>query len=240
MMAITALKKLVPPAVRRRAQVWLVDHGLLAIKPRGAAGVTKIGHREYVGRASHFDEIGALQLDFLKRQGLRPGHVLYDIACGSLRAGRHFIPYLDRGHYLGMEGEEALIEMGLKHEIDPAIVADKAPQFVISYEFAFDEFSRSPDYAIAASLFTHLNEDDIRLCLSRLAARVEGECQLFATFFKVDHPTPNFRRSHPHLGFCYTTAQMEAFGADAGWSADYVGDLGWYKKQKVMRYTIRR
>ena len=65
----------------------------------GPEGIKEMGHRQYVGGC--WDEIGRLQFDYLVSQGLRPNHYLLDIACGSLRAGIHFIPYLEPGHYLG-------------------------------------------------------------------------------------------------------------------------------------------
>ena len=57
------------------------------------------GHRLFVGGVDDFlwTRIGELQFDFLRAQGLRPNHVLFDIACGALRGGVHFINYLDAG-----------------------------------------------------------------------------------------------------------------------------------------------
>lgn len=57
------------------------------------------GPRGYVGGLWH--ELGELQFRFLVDQGLRPEHVLLDIACGSLRGGVRFVPYLNPGNYLG-------------------------------------------------------------------------------------------------------------------------------------------
>jgi len=64
--------------------------------------------------------------------GLQPGDVLCDIGCGALRGGRLLIEYLDRGNYLGLDGEGELVELGLRHELDPRVREDKAPEFVIS------------------------------------------------------------------------------------------------------------
>lgn len=50
-----------------------------------------------------WEEIGQLQIDFLKSEGLLPAHRLLDIGCGTLRGGRHFIGYLDAGRYTGTE-----------------------------------------------------------------------------------------------------------------------------------------
>src|ERR1700756_713587 len=76
----------------------------------GATGVGMVGHRAYIG--GRWEEYGQLEFDFMVSRGLKPEHVLLDIACGSLRAGVHFIPYLDAGNYLGIEKEDALIKQG--------------------------------------------------------------------------------------------------------------------------------
>jgi hypothetical protein len=81
------------------------------------------GHRNYVG--AKWDILGKLQLDFLVQNGLQPHHVLYDIACGSLRAGIHLIPYLNRGNYVGIEKEELLIELGIEKELGQDIYSEE-------------------------------------------------------------------------------------------------------------------
>ena len=64
--------------------------------PEGPEGIRALGHRRYVG--GHWEALGALQLDLLRREGLRPSHRLVDVACGALRAGVHLIPWLDAGN----------------------------------------------------------------------------------------------------------------------------------------------
>ena len=61
----------------------------------------RYAHRGYVG--GMWEEIGKVQIDFMVGQGLRPDDVFVDVACGSLRAGRHFISYLDPANYLGLD-----------------------------------------------------------------------------------------------------------------------------------------
>ena len=45
--------------------------------------IKKGKHRESVG--GMWDEIGCLQFEFLKKQGLLPEHKFLDVGCGSLR-----------------------------------------------------------------------------------------------------------------------------------------------------------
>ena len=58
-------------------------------------------HREQVGGL--WDEVGALQIDFLRAQGLRPPDTLLDVGCGCLRGGVHLVGYLEPGRYYGID-----------------------------------------------------------------------------------------------------------------------------------------
>ena len=203
-------------------------------KPEGEAGISSLGHREYVGGL--WEQIGLLQFEFMLDQGLRPDDCLLDIACGSLRGGVHFIPYLDVGGYLGLEKERALIDAGLAHELDLDLAKQKRPEFVVSDRFEFQHFSRVPEWSIAQSLFTHLNETDIRLCLRQLRAFVHRGHRFFATF----HETPsvrNPRRSHSHGFFGYSRAAMARMGLATGWSTTCIGDWWHPRGQRMMRFV---
>lgn len=118
-------------------------------------------HRQMVG--GYWDQIGRLQFDYLVQRGLRASDVLLDVGCGSLRAGRFFIEYLEPEHYLGLDAEADLIQAGLEHELPAAIGQAKKPRFVVSDRFAFDQFERQPTVGLAQSLFTHLTPELCRL-----------------------------------------------------------------------------
>jgi hypothetical protein len=198
--------------------------------------IRRRGHRGYVGGS--WEEFGPLQLDFMVGQGLQPHHVLCDVACGSLRAGVHFIPYLDAGNYLGIEKMGLLVERGIEFELDADVYEEKKPELVVSSEFEFSRFSKSPDFAIANSLFTHLTPELIELCLRNLREVVD-ECRFFVSFKHVDEPVKNPRTAADWKGFSYTTEQMERFGSAAGWSrGHYLGDWGHRRGLKMFEYSV--
>lgn len=205
------------------------DAGARAVE--GAASIRALGHREYVG--GKWEEIGRLQFDFLRAEGLRPEHRLVDVACGALRGGVHFIPYLAPGHYLGLDKEARLIELGLERELGAALRAEKRPEFVVSDDFEFSRFSQRADFGLAQSLFTHLEEGDILRCLGRLRAWVGPGHVFFATFFEGDS-AGNPARSHSHAHFRYPRARMEALGRETGWRPRYVGEWGHPRDQRMM------
>lgn len=186
-------------------------------------GDRRLSHREYVG--GDWERLGRLQLDFMVAEGLRPQHTLVDVACGSLRAGRHFIRYLDRGGYLGIEKHADLVEAGLRYEVPWVTRRRKRPEFVVSDAFEFMGFSKPADFGIAQSLFTHLTPETIALCLSRLAVWSPA-CPLYATFFEVDEPVDNPVSPHDHAKFRYTRAEMRQLAATAGVRFSYIGEWG--------------
>jgi len=201
--------------------------------PEGDEGIGILGHRDYVGGL--WEDIGRLQLDFLVGQGLRPSQCLLDIACGALRGGVHFIRYLERGNYLGLDKERTLVELGIARELGVAAYDEKRPEFVISATFEFQKFHRRPDLSIAHSLFTHLDPGDVRLCLSNLREFVAADHRLYATFFE-GASSANRPRSHSLAGFLYSRTEMERFGAETGWRPLYLGDWNSPRRQMMMRY----
>jgi hypothetical protein len=164
-----------------------------------------------------------------------------DIACGALRAGLHFINYLNADNYLGLDKEPELINRGKEHELGKEIQVLKQPEFFISDCFEFSKFSKMPDYAIAQSLFTHLIEKDIRHCLSNLKVFMGDQpLTFYATFFECDTPQQGERdTSHSHAKFEYTRQQMENFGLDAGWQMEYIGDWKHPRGQKMVKYFLK-
>jgi hypothetical protein len=155
------------------------------LSPRATPSVSQMGHRAYVGGDGvNWEKIGRLQFNFLVAQGLRPQHVLVDIACGSLRGGVLYIPYLNSGNYLGMDISADLIKAGVDSELGQTLFEIKRPELIVSDSFEFAKFSRQPDFAIAQSLFTHLVGPDICLCMKNLRRFAKNNTRFFATFFE--------------------------------------------------------
>jgi SAM-dependent methyltransferase len=154
-----------------------------------ARGVAKGGHRLMVGDL--WDELGRLQFEFLRDNGLKTDSTLIDVGCGSLRGGVHFVRYLDAGHYWGLDSSEALLEAGYEKELRPLGLAGRLPraQLVCNGEFSFEPFPSNFDFALAQSLFTHLPLNHLRLCLARLAHKMRSGGRFFSTFFLMpeDH-----------------------------------------------------
>lgn len=202
--------------------------------PQGPEGVKAVGHRMYVGGL--WDEIGRLQFEFLLEHGLEPRHYFLDVACGSLRGGVYFIPYLEKGHYLGIDKEPDLIDKGVREELTTELVESKQPQFVVSDTFEFERFSSAPDFALAQSLFTHLPPRIINICFSKLRAVVHPDSVFYATFFEAEQPRENPEDPHDFEKFFYSRQEMKDFGTGNGWSARYIGDWNHPRNQVIVEY----
>ena len=184
-------------------------------------------HRGYVG--GMWDEIGKVQIDFMVGQGLKPDDVFVDVACGSLRAGCHFISYLDPDNYLGIDHHRWLIKAELKHELPKPVRREKRPEFVISKAFEFGKFTKRPKLGLAQSLFSHLTPDDIHLCLTNLRDAMQTGGHFYATF--VPNGVMLGRRENPaesadDLTFEYEAEDIPQSGREIGWRARKLGDWG--------------
>jgi len=223
------------PVIKQKLEEYKIFLNKEILK-EGSEGIRQVGHRNYVG--GKWEEIGKLQFDYLISKGLKPNDIFLDIACGSLRAGIHFINYLNKGNYLGIDKEKELIDLGIEKELTEEVFLSKTPEFVVSDKFEFSKFSKIPDYSIAQSLFTHLVEVDIKLCLKNLRKFVGNRPHKFyATFFEVDVPIEGeLDYSHSHVSFFYTKTQIEQFAQDTGWKFKYIGGWNHPRDQKIVLF----
>jgi hypothetical protein len=217
---------------RRHAPAAVVEPPIA----HGPEGIQAVGHRHYVG--GMFDEIGKLQFDFLVANGLVPNHVFLDVACGCLRAGVHFIPYLEAGHYLGIDKEADLIRAGIEKELGCELYELKRPELIVSNAFEFERFSRKPTHALAQSLFTHLPPPMIMDCLKKLRAAIVSDGVFYATYFETATSRANPPKAHDHGLFYYTRQDMERFGRQTGWHPEYIGDWKHPRNQVIVRYRL--
>ena len=83
----------------------------------------------YVGPPAQYDFMGATQFRLLCTLGLRAHHTLLDFGCGSLRAGRLIINYLDADKYFGIDPNKWLIEDCVVNQHGNDIIRIKKKRF---------------------------------------------------------------------------------------------------------------
>lgn len=124
-------------------------------------------YRSYVGPPDRYDFMGSSQFRLLTSLGLRSNHKLLDFGCGSLRAGRLYIPFLDKGNYYGQDPNQWLIDDGFKNELGKDIIDLKKPKFSNLDNFELG-FSEKFDYILAQSIFSHTNKKSLKKGISSI------------------------------------------------------------------------
>lgn len=107
-----------------------------------------------------FDEIGRLELEVLKREGLRPTDALVDLGCGTGRLAVHAIPFLKGGRYVGIDISESMLEEARK------LLKERVPNPPCEVEWmkqttpVYPLEDGSVDVICAFSVFTHMEHED--------------------------------------------------------------------------------
>ena len=140
-------------------------------------------YRAHIGPPEYYDLLTAMQFNLLASLGLREHHYLLDIGCGSLRAGRMFIPYLRPDHYHGIEPLQWLLDEGIAREIGQSQIALKRPVFSNDENFTLTTFNRQFDFMIAHSIFSHASQAQIRRCLAEARKALKPDGIFAATYF---------------------------------------------------------
>lgn len=235
---VDRVKPFVPLGVKRRVKG--------ALPKRLYKYVDHDWHRRTIGNVHLWDELGPLQLEYLKEQGLTPHHYLLDVGCGPLRAGVHFLRYLEPGHYYGIEKDADVLALAREIELPRYGVEDREPHLLANGRFEFDRFGRAFDYALAQSVFTHLPLNNIIRCLMEMErALVEGG-RFYATIFENPQGKRNLadiRQTETvvtHFDadfFHYDFATFEWICEGTRLEPTYIGDWGHPRNQKMLLFT---
>jgi SAM-dependent methyltransferase len=182
------------------------------IKRLGGARYYKILNPNWYKSAvgGWWEEAGKLQFDFLVEQGLRPEHHLLDVGCGSLRAGVHFIRWLQPGHYFGIDISKELLDAG-RGELKRNNLMYKNPTLVQMGKFHFQSLNQEFDCALAVSVFTHLPLNSIIRCIINIEKVLARGGRFYATFF-LNHEGKNNLEPiiHPRFGGPNITTHFDA------------------------------
>jgi len=127
------------------------------------------------GPVRDFERVGRLQLVTLLRVGLYPDSNVLDIGCGCLRGGYWLIHFLTPGHYCGIEPNQAMLEAGLRHLLEPEVLRAKQPRFDNNTFFDASAFGGKFDFFLARSIWTHASKGQIAQMLdSFVLSSAEG------------------------------------------------------------------
>lgn len=201
-------------------------------------------HREFVG--GMWDEIGALQLAFMRDRGLAPSHRLLDMGCGAMRGGVHFVRFLGPGGYHGLDINASLIDAGRK-ELVEAGLGDRDARLLVDDGFDASRFGVRFDAAVAVSLFSHLPMNKIVRCLCEVARVLAPGARFHASFWEAPHPAHLAPLTHAPAGivtrydadsYHYAFAEIAWMAGLAGLRAELVGDWGHPRGQQMASFFV--
>ena len=135
----------------------------------------------YVGPPTQYDFMGATQFRLLCTLGLRAHHTLLDFGCGSLRAGRLFINYLDEGRYFGIDPNKWLIDDCVVNQLGNDLIRIKKPRFDCNDDFSVN-FDVKFDFIVAQSIFSHTGSDLVQIAISNLVNALKDDGIIVMTF----------------------------------------------------------
>jgi SAM-dependent methyltransferase len=224
--------------IERRVEATRVDPDYAELT-FDAKAIAAGRHRVLVGRI--WDELGQLQIQFLRDQGLRPRDRFLDVGCGAFRAGRHLVDYLDPGHYYGIDIGHDVMRAGYDHELT-AEQRTRLPTSNLRATDRFDaDFGVTYDMAIAQSVFTHINLNRVRLCLHRVAKVMRPGGRFFVTFNELPPRTSVDRIKQGMYTernvFWYYRRDMRWAARETPWTFRYVGDWGHPRGQRMLEFT---
>jgi ABC-type polysaccharide/polyol phosphate transport system ATPase subunit len=210
---------------RRSAQA---DGLLSAVEPpaiavAGEADLDLAPHRTASG--GQWREMGLWQFEFLRQQGLEPRHRVLEVGCGSLAAAVHLLPFLEEGHYWGVERDHTLLEAGIEIELARAGIDPGRGRFMAVETFDLSEVPGGLDFAMASSGFACCQFNDVARCIASVVRRLTPSGRFYATWFENPDPAnfdpivhPNGITTYPdrepyHYPFGLVATVCDAVGA---------------------------
>lgn len=198
----------------------IVDHHA-GIDPKKAVG-------------GKWEEIGELQFDFLREQGLEPHHTLLDVGCGCLRGGRLFIRYLEPGHYHGIDISPKILGAA-REQVRELGLEDREPNLRLVADLELQAFpGRTFDFLLAQSVLTHMPLDNVADLLRNVPRVMGPESRFFATFWERGEEvfTPD------HRNFFFPFRVLRDLATEAGLEARRLDSYDHPRRQQMMELTL--
>ena len=177
----------------------------------------------YVGPPTQYDFMGATQFRLLCTLGLRAHHTLLDFGCGSLRAGRLFINYLDEGRYFGIDPNKWLIDDCVVNQLGNDLIRIKKPRFDYNDDFSVN-FDVKFDFIVAQSIFSHTGSDLVQLALPNLMGALKDDGIIVMTFVEGEKSSGEKGWVYPDC-VEFTPREISGFLRDTG---AFARKIPWY------------
>jgi SAM-dependent methyltransferase len=155
-----------------------------------------------------------------------------DIGVGSLRGTRLIIPYLEEGHFFGMDVASDLIEFSRNRVATTPEFAEKKPRLEIDDRFRVQQLfpDQTFDFVFSKSVLTHLYPGSVWEVLTRVRPVIRPDGVYYATIFK-DNDTKVFRGDIGKIWF--NTDWLAETAEVCGWKLTEIG------KTNIGQYMVR-
>jgi SAM-dependent methyltransferase len=134
-------------------------------------------HHRWYGKAWL---MGRLRFDFLIANGLTPRDRLLDLGCGAGRLGIWLIPYLEPGHYFGIDNHLWSLVAFSAYEIWIHGVTARRPRLLLDADFRVEHFGERFDVVIDVSVTRHLSDETFRRAYARLRSVLAPGGRIFS------------------------------------------------------------
>lgn len=179
---------------------------------------------------------GKRQFDQLRRRGLSPDSTLLEIGCGTLRAGRFFIDYLEPGNYHGIDVSADAIERG-KEVVGRETIDRKEPTVLVNEDLTFEEFDHPFDFVHSIGVFTHLPPETVEEAFRNLPRIMHADSVFYGSFNLSGTVPPGIKFSTK--SFDYTEAELRDMAERAGLELEVVDDLQMSRAVPQTTITLR-
>jgi SAM-dependent methyltransferase len=186
------------------------------------------GYRAAVGNADDWERHGQVQFQFLKSQGLKPEHRLTEIGCGTGRLARKVVPYLQNGHYLGVDLSPLAIAAVKQLSEEEGWIAQR-PLFMVS---SVPPAHPAADYLWCFSVSVHLPVEEWRAVVLCAAAAMHDDSQFLFSYVPEKQEDRTGLKSFRHTLDTYRNACL-----DVGLTFEEVKT--WMAEQHIARARLK-
>ncbi len=139
-------------------------------------------YKRYLGGGErNWERRGTFQLFFLRQVGLEKSHRVLDIGCGPLRAGLHFIGFLDAGKYHGVDYNADFIRSAKQVLAEIPSLAAKSPVIRHADKFGFSAMKGTFDYVLVFSVLNHCTAEQLAFFFNGLYLKLHASSKVFIT-----------------------------------------------------------
>lgn len=176
---------------------------------------------DWVGPGSH-EMNRKYQIDFLKRSGLLPEHVLIDLGCGTLRGGIPIIEFLKPRNYYGVDVRKSVLREA-RAELAESKLEYKEPIITLMKD-SRDDIEKKADIIWAFHVLIHMDQERLRKAFRFVAENLKQNGRFFAT------ATIGSENEEEWQGFPVMTRPMTFYAREARRSGLKVISLGGLEK----------